>query len=164
MHTTSTTVPPEIAADRMPSGDIDIMSMSRLLVRADRIFVNRICSYLARRYGMELEHPACPAVLREIVHEHTAVEMGEEFAAIRGKVDTMLERVESIEREGLLGLAQTWAIIARIQAGEFSSSRSLREAFARVIEALDAAASADAPYRGAEVLVFTGTRQGVAHV
>jgi hypothetical protein len=140
----------------------EIPPFAERLAHADRIFCTRVTSWLARRYGEELEHPACPAVLREVVHEHTAVELGEEFAAIRGRVDTMLEQVECVEREGLLGLAQAWAILARIQAGEFRNSRSLREAFARVIEALDAAASADAPYRGAEVLVFREISREVA--
>lgn len=91
------------------------------LARADRVFRYRVMGWMARAFGLEMEHPACPEVLRAAVHEHTAVEEGEDFDAIRGTVDALLEKVEpAAESSALLGvIAKCSRIIAGLDREHF---------------------------------------------
>lgn len=109
-------------------------------VRADRIFSNRVMSYFARRYGEGME--VAPMVLWAICQERAALELGVDFNAHRGYVDELLEAVRYVGDESpaeTTALAQAWAILSRIVAGEPHSSRTLRETLSGLIELLEVA-------------------------
>lgn len=109
-------------------------------VYADRVFAGRMQTYLERRYGSEME--VAPMVLWAIIAERASLSLGAETAASSELVDELLASVRYVGDESpseTAALAQAWAVLCRILAGEPHSSRGVREALTSAIELIEVA-------------------------